>query len=314
MQKWLAILGATLLIACRESSQGQSQTTTTSTQENAQENLNRTPTPEEDFLITISTPFGQMHGILYEETKQHRENFIKLVKEKYYDGLLFHRCIKDFMIQGGDPTSKGAAPGVILGNHGPGYYLPAEFMPEKYFHEKGAICAARKGDQVNPQKQSDGSQFYIVQGKVYSEEELRRVRTDFYKLYELFQKLLTKPAYISLATELTRLQQRGDNAAIEQLILKYKETCEKEFGVELDKPLTQEQIQKYTTIGGTPFLDGDYTVFGKILDGFEVLDKIASQPGDTYNRPLTDIPMKITAEILPKAEITKRFGYQYPKN
>lgn len=301
MQRLLAglvIFG--LLTACEQSSQGQSQTTTAEI------------SPDKDVLITISTPMGEMHAILYEETKQHRDNFIKLVKEKYYDDLLFHRCIKDFMIQGGDPQSKGAAPGVMLGNNGPGYFLPAEFMPDKYFHEKGAICAARKGDQVNPEKQSDGSQFYIVQGKTYTEQELRDMRTDLYKLYELFQQLLTKPAYASLTAQLNELQQRGDNEGIQKLILQHKDICEKEFGVELDKPLTAEQIQKYTTIGGVPFLDGEYTVFGKILDGFDVLDKIAAQPGDRFNRPTTDIPMKISSEVLPKAEITKRFGYQYP--
>ncbi|WP_250630791.1 peptidylprolyl isomerase [Rhodoflexus caldus] len=301
MQRLLAglvIFG--LLTACEQSSQGQSQTTTAEI------------SPDKDVLITISTPMGEMHAILYEETKQHRDNFIKLVKEKYYDDLLFHRCIKDFMIQGGDPQSRGAAPGVMLGNNGPGYFLPAEFMPDKYFHEKGAICAARKGDQVNPEKQSDGSQFYIVQGKTYTEQELLDMRTDLYKLYELFQQLLTKPAYASLTAQLNELQQRGDNEGIQKLILQHKDICEKEFGVELDKPLTAEQIQKYTTIGGVPFLDGEYTVFGKILDGFDVLDKIAAQPGDRFNRPNTDIPMKISSEVLPKAEITKRFGYQYP--
>lgn len=295
---WLMIFG--FLTACEQSSQGQSKTAATD------------KTSDKDVLITISTPLGDMHAILYEETKQHRENFIKLVGEKYYDDLLFHRCIKDFMIQGGDPQSKGAAPGIMLGNNGPGYFLPAEFMADKYFHEKGAICAARKGDQVNPSKQSDGSQFYIVQGKTYTEQELRDMRTDLYKLYELFQQLLTKPTYSALTAQLNDLQQRGDNEGIQQLILQHKDICEKEFGVELDKPLTAEQIQKYTTIGGVPFLDGEYTVFGKILDGFDVLDKIATQPGDRYNRPSTDITMKISSQVVSKAEITKRFGYQYP--
>ncbi|WP_448519381.1 peptidylprolyl isomerase [Rhodoflexus sp.] len=301
MQKLMAwLIIAVLTIACEQPSQGQEQTVTAEIP------------PDKDVLFKISTPFGDMHAIVYEETKQHRDNFIKLVGEKYYDGLLFHRCIKDFMIQGGDPQSKGAAPGAVLGNNGPGYFLPAEFMAEKYFHEKGAICAARKGDQVNPEKQSDGSQFYIVQGKIYSEQELRDIRTDLYKLYELFQQLLTKPEYASLTAQLNDMQQRGDNEGIQRLILQYKETCEKEFGVNLSKPLTEEQIKKYTTVGGAPFLDGEYTVFGKILDGFEVLDQIAAQPGDRFNRPNIDIPMQISSEILPKAEITKRFGYQYP--
>ncbi|MCS7017765.1 MAG: peptidylprolyl isomerase [Cytophagales bacterium] len=304
MRKLILVLITGLLAACEQPSQGQAQQQT--------EKKALQPNPDQDVLITISTPLGDMHAILYPETKQHRDNFIKLVSEKYYDGLLFHRCIQNFMIQGGDPQSRGAAPGVMLGNNGPGYFLPAEFMPEKYFHEKGAICAARKGDQVNPTKQSDGSQFYIVQGKVYTEQELREVRTDLYKLYELFQQLLAKPGYTSLTAQLNELQQRGDNQGIQKLILQYKDICEKEFGVELDKPLTAEQIKKYTTVGGVPFLDGQYTVFGKILDGFDVLDKIAAQPGDQYNRPLNDVPMTISAEMLPKTEITKRFGYQYP--
>jgi len=127
--------------------------------------------PSKAQRVRISTKFGNMTVMLYNETPQHRDNFLKLVKEKYYDDLLFHRCIKGFMIQGGDPQSRGAAQGVMLGGGGPGYTVPAEFNPN-LVHKKGALCAARQGDQINPKKASSGSQFYIVQGKTWTDMEL----------------------------------------------------------------------------------------------------------------------------------------------
>ena len=163
---------------------------------------------QERTTVLISTSFGDMVVELYNETPQHRDNFIKLARESFYDGTLFHRIIPNFMIQGGDPDSKGAAPNVQLGNGGPGYTIPAEFV-DGLFHKKGVLAAARLGDAVNPKKESSGSQFYLVQGQVYSEEKLRS------------------------------------------------------FGLRSGKTYNEEQTKTYGSIGGTPHLDGAYTVFGK---------------------------------------------------
>lgn len=201
-------------------------------------------------VVIISTSFGDMTVRLYDDTPLHKENFLKLTKEGYYDGLLFHRVIQSFMIQGGDPDSRNADPGKALGTGGPGYTIPAEFRPQ-YIHKKGALSAARQGDAVNPDKESSGSQFYIVQGKVVSSESLTRM---------VRQK---KP-------------NRDGNAF----------------------SYTQEQIEAYTEIGGTPHLDGEYTVFGEVIEGLNVIDSIASHKTDGRARPIEDITMKM--------KITKR--------
>ena len=194
---------------------------------------------QERTTVLISTSFGDMVVELYNETPQHRDNFVKLVKERFYDGTLFHRIIPNFMIQGGDPDSKGAAPNIQLGNGGPGYTIPAELVDGLY-HKKGVLAAARLGDAVNPKKESSGSQFYIVQGQVFTVEKLRS------------------------------------------------------FGVRSGKKYTEEQTKTYGTIGGTPHLDGAYTVFGEVVKGLEVIELIANLKRDKYNRPLKDVEMSIS--------------------
>ncbi len=189
-------------------------------------------------VVLISTEYGDMKAKLYNETPKHRDNFIKLAEEKFFDGLLFHRIIKGFMIQGGDPKSKDAAPGQMLGDGGPGYTLQAEFNP-LFFHKKGALCAARQGDQVNPEKESSGSQFYVVHGKPLTDEQL--------------------------------------NMMEQRLNVKY----------------TPEQREVYKAVGGAPFLDNNYTIFGEVIEGLEVIDKLAevqTAPGD---RPVKDVKMTI---------------------
>ncbi len=185
----------------------------------------------------ISTQYGDIKVKLYNETPQHRDNFVKLVEQGFYDGTLFHRIIKEFMIQGGDPNSKNAQPGAMLGNGGPGYTIPAEILPG-VIHKKGALSAARLGDQMNPKRESSGSQFYVVQGKKWTDDELNM------------------------------FTQRG---------LK----------------LTPEQREIYKTIGGTPHLDGAYTVFGEVVEGLDVLDKIAATPTGQADRPIEDIKMTV---------------------
>ncbi|MBQ0160725.1 MAG: peptidylprolyl isomerase [Bacteroidales bacterium] len=193
---------------------------------------------EKVFYVKIETSYGDMVVKLYNETPLHRDNFVKLVKEGTYDDLLFHRVIGNFMIQGGDPNSRNAKPGQMLGDGQLGYTIPAEFVPG-LFHKKGALAAARQGDEVNPEKASSSCQFYIVQGDLWDEGRLKMV--------------------------------------------------EQRYG----KSFTPEQAQVYATVGGTPFLDGDYTVFGEVVEGMEVIDAIAAVQTDRMNRPIKDVKMKM---------------------
>lgn len=187
--------------------------------------------------------------MLYNETPLHRDNFIKLVKEHYFDGTLFHRVINHFMIQGGDPDSKNAKPDATLGDGGPKYTIPAEFV-DSLFHKKGVLAAAREGDDINPNKESAGSQFYLVQGRVFTDEQLN---------------------------------------ALEQRRLNHK--------------IPDYQREVYKTLGGTPHLDRNYTVFGEVVQGIELIDTIASVETNKANRPQEDIAMTIT--LLKRREIRK---------
>ncbi len=265
---------------------------------------------KKDYVVTIKTKYGDMVAILYDETPKHKENFIKLAKEHYFDSLLFHRVMQGFMIQGGDPESKKAQPGQRLGNGGPGYTIPAEINP-KYFHEKGAFAAARLSDQQNPSKASSGSQFYIVQGIVSNADELK---TDQAKLDQamgqFFQNPANKPTYDSVIA----VYQSNDVKAFQSLLMKLKPRVEKETGIKTDREIDPEKLKAYSTVGGTPRLDGEYTVFGKVIKGLEVIDKIASQPGDQSHRPAEDIRMTVSVEELSRKKIEKLYGYQFPEN
>ncbi len=192
--------------------------------------------------VKMVTNYGDMVLLLYDETPLHRDNFVKLVKDGTYNGLLFHRVIEHFMVQAGDPQSRDAKPGARLGAGTLGYTVPAEIKPG-LFHKRGALCAARQGDEVNPKRESSASQFYIVQGNVWSEADLNMM--------------------------------------------------EQRFG----KHFTDEQRQVYTTLGGTPHLDGDYTVFGELVEGMDVVNKIAAAPRDRFDRPVEDIRI-ISVEVI----------------
>ena len=196
---------------------------------------------QKDMKVRMHTTAGIIEMCLYNETPGHRDNFLKLVEEQRFDSLLFHRVIKDFMIQGGDPTSKNAPTGALLGDGDLGYTIEAEFMPEKHFHRRGVLAAAREGDMVNPTKASSASQFYIVWGKVYTKDELQA----------------------------------------------YKEYYKRRFGKELQ--LTPEQETAYTTVGGSPHLDGEYTVFGEVVNGLEVVENIQNVKCDENDRPIEDV-------------------------
>lgn len=262
-----------------------------------------------DYVVTIKTKFGDMIAILYDETPKHKANFIKLANEHFFDSLLFHRIIEGFMIQGGDPASKKAKPGERLGFGDPGYTIDAEFNP-KFFHEKGALSAARMNDQANPTKASNGSQFYIVQGKVTSEEELR---TDPEKFTAALQKFFENPENLSLYDSLRKMAQAGDTKRYEATILGLKPRIEKATGINTTKDVSPEKLKAYSTIGGVPRLDGNYTVFGRVIKGLDVVDKIAAQPKDPADRPLDDIRMFVTVTTMPKKKIEKIYGYKYPE-
>lgn len=263
-----------------------------------------------DYVVTIQTKFGNIVALLYDETPEHKKNFIKLAESHFFDSLIFHRVIEDFMIQGGDPDSKGAPRGAKLGNGGPGYTVPAEINPA-FIHERGVLSAARLSNEVNPEKASSGSQFYIVQGRVFTKDELT---TDEKMLNQGLQQILIKPENQTLFDTLSRLYQMGDMEAYQKKVISLKPRIAAETGLQLDKPIDPRRLEVYTTVGGAPHLDGEYTVFGKVIQGLEIVDWIAEQPADDNNRPLDDIHMKVTVEQMSKKKIEKLYGYRYPEN
>ena len=236
--------------------------------------------------VKIQTMRGDIVVRLYDETPIHRDNFVKLVKEGYYDGTLFHRVIKDFMIQGGDPDSKGAPAGKMLGVGGPDYTLAAE-IKDTLFHKRGALAAARQGDEVNPERRSSGSQFYIVWGQVFSEGQLRQ----FSKQLKM-QKI--QAAFNALAAshrdEIMQMRRERNRAGLQDL--QDKLAAEAETQVTGDG-LSVEQLHIYSTIGGTPHLDGQYTVFGEVEEGLDVVEMIQGSATGRGDRPIDDIEMRM---------------------
>ncbi len=265
-----------------------------------------------DYVVTIKTSYGDMVAILYDETPKHKANFVKLAKEHYFDSLLFHRVIAGFMIQGGDPNSKKAKPGEPLGMGGPGYTVDAEFNP-KFFHEKGALSAARLGDGQNPTKASSGSQFYIVQGTIIPESNMEELKIDQMKLNMAFRQFMQNPATRPVIDSLNQVYMTGDMEAYKKKLFALVPRIEKETNTKIMRDVSPEKIKAYTTNGGAPHLDGDYTVFGKIIKGLEVIDKIAAVQKDGGDRPVEDIRMFVTVEELSKKKITKLYGYVYPE-
>lgn len=261
---------------------------------------------EKDYLVTFDTEYGQMHAILYDETSQHKRNFIKLAKEGFYDSVLFHRVIEDFMIQTGDPNSKNAAKGVPLGSGGPDYTIPAEF-DEDLFHKKGALSAARTN---NPKKESSGSQFYIVQGKKWTKEALT---TDMAKLGKAAQQLMNRGDQDSVKQILINLYENEGPEAYGARLLEMKPYIANVMQEDLSTSIAPEKLEAYTTIGGAPHLDDEYTVFGQVIDGLEVIDIIAAQPTDQRDRPKKDIRLMVHVEEMPKKKIEKLYGYEFPK-
>ncbi len=239
--------------------------------------------------VAIKTNLGTIIVKLYNETPIHRDNFIRLVKKHYYDSLLFHRVIKNFMIQAGDPYSKTAKPEIPLGNGGPGYTLPAEIKPSLY-HKRGALAAAREPDNVNPKKRSSGSQFYIVQGRTFSDDELKKLekRIQNAQSNELAIDFLSRKENKAMKLKLDSLYK---NHMTEEIKLFSKEIVDKAMKAAGAIPFkfTLDEIKTYETQGGSPHLDSQYTVFGEVVSGFDVLDKIADAKTDPQDRPYKDI-------------------------
>jgi len=270
---------------------------------------------DEDYIVVIHTEYGDMKALLYDETPEHKKSFLELVKGGYYDSLLFHRVIKGFMIQGGDPNSRNAAPGQSLGNGGPGYTIKAEINP-KFYHVKGALSAARLPDNLNPNKESSGSQFYIVQGQKYTGEQLKAMvdNANYTKVVNLLNRMFAQGEHKDLLSELIALQQAGNFEAVRAKCMESLPLVEEEFGKQTMQTMTPEKMNAYETIGGAPHLDGDYTVFGRVVEGLDVIDKIADQSTGANDRPIKDIRMVIEVEQMSRKEITAKYGYNYPED
>lgn len=251
--------------------------------------MNTYPEPNPDALaqpgpvVDLHTTMGDIRIKLFDDTPLHRDNFLKLVREGAYDSVMFHRVIKDFMVQTGDPTSRNAAKGQHLGAGDPGYTVPAEIIYPKHYHKYGALAAARTPDQMNPEKRSSGSQFYIVTGKKYNAPTIDQMaeRMQGKALQKYFQDLV-----IQRRDTIEALQKSGDKAALEALRNELIKETEANVG---PVSIPQNIKDDYETLGGTPFLDGDYTVFGSVISGMETVEKIQNAATDSNDRPLEDI-------------------------
>ena len=241
--------------------------------------------------VHIHTSLGDIVVRLYDETPKHRDNFVKLASEGYFDGTLFHRVIKDFMIQGGDPDSKGAPAGKNLGTGGPDYTIPAEFVYPQLFHKRGALSAARTSDEVNPNRESSGSQFYIVWGKQYKPGELKQMERQLAMQQEqgVFNHLVAENR-----PKIMDLRRKRDQAALQELqddlIAQTHAICAEQGTMKF----TDEQVKVYTTLGGTPFLDNQYTVFGEVEEGLDIVEQIQDVATGRNDRPVEDVSMQVT--------------------
>ena len=235
--------------------------------------------------VKIETTMGDIVVELYNETPKHRDNFIKLAKEGMYDSTLFHRVIRQFMIQAGDPESKTANDTAMLGGGDVGYTIPAEFVP-KFFHKKGALAAARMGDDVNPNRESSGCQFYIVTGRKFREAQLLDMagQKNNARVDEIFNELARKHM-----KEIYKLRKAGDNEALLELQDSLEAQAYAQYKEEEPFMFTPEQLAAYSTIGGAPHLDGAYTVFGQVVSGIETVEKIEGTKTGKADRPVENV-------------------------
>lgn len=263
---------------------------------------------KQDDIAIISTEFGEMHVLLYDQTPIHKENFIKLANEGFYDSTTFHRVIQGFMIQGGDPNSKDDNP-MNDGQGGPGYTLEAEF-DNQLVHKKGAIAAARLGDQQNPERRSSGSQFYIVHGRPVQSIELDQMQAQRNELarQDMIRKYVQAPEQQELLSKLQTFMQSNMVDSVEAAISEIEPIATEGF---VPTTYTPTQVDLYNDIGGAPFLDGNYTVFGEVILGLDIIDSIAVQETGQADRPLEEIPMTVRVETMDKSDIEQTYGYTY---
>ncbi|MBM3921007.1 MAG: peptidylprolyl isomerase [Sphingomonadales bacterium] len=241
--------------------------------------------------VEMITDLGRIELALFGAAPKHRDNFLKLVKSRYYEGMLFHRIIKEFMVQGGDPDSKGAKPGTMLGQGGPGYTLDAE-ISDTLYHFKGALAAARQGDELNPERKSSGSQFYIVSGKAVTTTDMKDVLRQ-----KAFMKFMQDPENISYQMRYQTAMQSQDRLALQDL----QSELEKKVGPMVEKAyqsMPQRVKQIYATWGGSPFLDQDYTIFGFVTKGYDVLEALQTAETGEGDRPVKDIRI-LSVKVLP---------------
>lgn len=236
-----------------------------------------------DSEVLLRTSEGDILVRLYDDTPAHRDNFLKLASEGFYDGVLFHRVINQFMVQAGDPNSKNPDNKLPLGAGDPNYTLPAEIHYPQHFHKYGALAAARTGDQVNPERRSSGSQFYIVTGRPYAPEQMQQLQESLKnKAYQAYFQNLVEENW----PRITELRNAGDEAALNALSEELKNRTLAECHPE---EMPAEIVETYTRIGGTPHLDGDYTVFGEVVSGMDVVERIQKAATDGSDRPVQDI-------------------------
>lgn len=272
------LLFASIVISMAACSKAKSEPANEQTTIDSEMETNANQADSANVRVLVKTTMGDFTVMLYGDTPAHRDNFVKLANEHYYDSLLFHRVIENFMVQGGDPNSKNAPAGKMLGDGDPNYTLPAEIVFPKHYHKRGALAAARTGDQVNPERRSSGSQFYVVTGQVFSDEQMKQmaIKAAFDQLAEQHMD--------SIQAMMTRRDQPGLQALQEKLVKQAREMVDAGKG-----PYSTEMVKTYTTEGGTPHLDGQYSVFGEVIDGMDTIDKIQKAETDRNDRPTQDI-------------------------
>lgn len=244
---------------------------------------------KDESIVLIKTDFGEMKVKLYDDTPEHKQNFIKLAEEGFYNNLMFHRIINNFMIQGGDPNSREENPNILLGGGGPGYTIPAEILPH-HIHKKGVLAAARTGGASNPEKRSSGSQFYIIMGEIFTQSKLDTLEM---KINANKKNALVKEQYNLATNELKMFKENNDREGFDAKIDELRLKADSIFEAGGKVIFTEKQREIYTTIGGYPSLDGEYTVFGEVIEGLEVIDKIAGVETGNRDRPKVDVRMQV---------------------
>jgi peptidyl-prolyl cis-trans isomerase B (cyclophilin B) len=256
-----------------------------------------------DQVVTISTNKGDIAIVLFDDTPMHKASFLELAEAGGYDSTTFHRVIKDFMIQGGDLASN---PEFEKESR---RLIPAELRP-KYIHKRGMVGAARQSVNLNPYKQSS-TQFYIIQGKTFTESELR---TDINALNGSLPKFLYDGEHEALIEEFKALQDSGKTEELQRLVIELRPEIEAALGQSFENnEISTEQIEAYTTEGGAPHLDGDYTIFGQVIKGLEVVDEIAAVPVELNDTPIDTIYIKMRVDDVPKDSLVRYYGIQYPE-